>query len=73
MRFPQVNRHALGAAALVAVVSGLGFAAGWMSGGDTRTHALDMSRVQTVATNTTNAPIVWKPPAEIAPGNPQRQ
>lgn len=67
MRIPQVNRHAVGPVALVAMIAGLGFAAGWLGEGKRITHALDASQIQTVASN--NAPIVWKPPAEIAPGN----
>lgn len=64
MRFPHIVRHAVGVASLFAALAGLGFAAGWMSGDAPRVHAIDNAPTRTVASH---APVVWKPPAEIAP------
>jgi hypothetical protein len=63
MKLPQVNRHVAGTAGLMLTLAALSFGVGWFSTGPA-VHALS-SGERTI--ETAASPLIWQPPAEIAP------
>lgn len=60
MKWPELNRHVVGMTTLLAVLGGLAFLSGWMSGGTVVSTA--STGVQSASAPAT----VWRPPEEIA-------